>query len=427
MAALYKPLSENDNKKISSIIIAANVFFRKIAKVFLVYLVFISLIYPFIVKTNLSYEYVCSLSFILGINLFIQYYFAITWKLFLQADNRVVISAGIQIICIVLNTVLTIVTIKVFSSIHFVKLISSFSFFLQSFLYDKYINKNYSLIMSEKPNEEALKHRWDGFGINLAAFLNANTDIIVLTFLSSLQNVSIYGVYSLVVTGIKSLITSISAGIIPNLGREYALQNKKGLEEVFFKYENIIFYFTFSIYTCAVILIVPFIKIYTNGIIDANYIQPQFSFLLILSYSVFCLREPYVNMAYASNHFKEISKYCYIEAILNVILSFFFVKKYGLQGVAFGTFISMSYRTMMQVFFLKNHVLFRSPIYFFAKIIIFLFFSFISFKIAIIANKLETIVGWRDWIICSVFVSIIVFSINFICMAIIKCIERKIK
>ena len=27
----------------------------------------------------------------------------------------------------------------------------------------------------------ALEHRWDGFGINLAAFFNGNTDVIVLS------------------------------------------------------------------------------------------------------------------------------------------------------------------------------------------------------------------------------------------------------
>ena len=283
-----------------------------------------------------------------------QYYFSITWKILLQADRKVYISASIQMIVIILNTILTVLAIRVYPSIHFVKLMASIAFILQPVLYNCYINQKYNIDKLAPKNVNALTNRWDGFGINLAAFLNNNTDVIVLTLFSTLSNVSIYSVYSLVVVGIKSLITSISAGITPSLGKEYSLGNVHRLNETFTKFENLIFFSTFSIYACTLVLIIPFVINYTSGIQDTDYCQPIFSVLLIFSYAMFCLREPYVNMAYVGNAYKDVGKYAYIEAGINIVLSLIFVYLLGLNGAALGTLISMTYRTLFHVFYLKR-------------------------------------------------------------------------
>ena len=405
MTALYQPLNENDIEKVSRIIVAGNNFFKKIAKIFLIYLFAVSVVYPLIVKTEFSFSYICTLSLILGISLFIQYYFSIVWRLMLQADRKVYISAGVQIITVTLNTILTVVIVRIYPSIHVIKLISAGVFVIQPLIYNLYIEKNYKI------NKRAI-HRWDGFGINLAAFFNGNTDVIVLSLLSTLSNVSIYGVYSLVVTGIKSIITSISAGIVPSLGREYSLGNKKKLESIFSKYENLVLFIVFTIYSCAVLLIVPFVLNYTSGVTDANYRQPIFSILLILSYSIFCIREPYVNMAYVSNSYKKISKYAYIEAVINVCASFLFVKKLGLNGVALGTFFSMSYRTCMQIIFLKKNILYRSPIVFIIKFLIYLASSTVGIIIAKNIVILSGENGWGEWLLKAIGTTIIIIIGN---------------
>lgn len=425
MTAFYKPLNQNCISSVSSIIITGNRVFQKIAKIFLIYLLLVSFIYPLGIKTKFPYEFVCSLSLILGITLFVQYYFSITWKILLQADRKVYISASVQMVVIILNTILTILAIRIYPSIHFVKLVASASFILQPLLYNRYINQKYNIDRSAPQNVNALSNRWDGFGINLAAFLNNNTDVIILTLFSSLSNVSIYSVYSLVVIGIKSLITAISAGISPSLGKEYSLGNIRKLNEVFDKYENLIFFSTFSIYACTLVLIIPFVMNYTSGIQDADYRQPVFSVLLILSYAIFCLREPYVNMAYVGNAYRDISKYAYIEAGINVFLSLIFVSLMGLNGAALGTLISMTYRTLFHIFYLRKNILKREPKIFFVKFC----FYFISSSIGIYcANNLVYHTGengWTNWIIKAVFTSIIIFSFNILSAFLLKIVGKK--
>ena len=77
-AKLYKPLYEKNQEKISSIVKTANSFYHKIAYIFIIYSIILSLIYPVIFKTDFSYIYIFSLSIILSINLLIQYMFSLT-------------------------------------------------------------------------------------------------------------------------------------------------------------------------------------------------------------------------------------------------------------------------------------------------------------------------------------------------------------
>lgn len=414
MASLYTPLFKGDKNKISSIIVATNNFFKKIGYVFIVYSLTIAIVYPFFINTSFDWKFVFSLTLILGISLFIQYYFSLTWRLLLQADRKVYVSSIIQSIVIILNTLLTIIAINICRSIQMVKLISSISFVIQPILFNLYINKKYEIDLKVKPDDSALSQRWDGFGINVAAFLHGNTDIIVLTLFSTLKNVSIYSVYNLVAMGIRTLITSISSGIIPNLGRNFAENNIRKLNDTFSMYELIIFFTTFTVYTCAIILIIPFVLIYTKGIHDANYNQSLFSVLLILSMGVFCLREPYVNMAYTAGKFKEVSKYAYGEAIINIILSVILVYLFGLNGVALGTFCSMSYRTICQVLYLKNNIIYRSPYQFLKKVGAFFVSSCVGLTLCKYLFGSINNLTWISWIVFAIKNTSVVVFINLV-------------
>lgn len=411
MSSLYTPLFEKNQKKIDGIVTATLHFFRKLSLIFVIYTFVLAVVYPMTINSSFSWKYVSSLTLILSISLLIQYCFSLTWKLLLQADQKVYIVSFIQILVIILNTILTIIGIKLFSNIHLVKLISAIAFLIQPLLINYFVKKYYKINLEEAPDKDALKNRWDGFGINIAAFLNGNTDVMVLTVLSTLKNVSIYSIYSLVVTGIKSLITSISSGLIPSLGNYYAEGDKEKLNDFFNFYELLIYYFTFSVYSCAIILIVPFVLVYTSGIHDANYNQPIFSFLLILSIGIFCLREPYVNMAYVAGKFREVSKFAYIEALINIFISILAVSKFGLNGVAFGTLCSMSFRTIFQVIYLKNNILYRNIGKTLKKIIIYFIFSALGVFICMYFN-FEYNLSWVGWILYALKNAIIIFIIN---------------
>lgn len=411
LACLYKPLNEKDYKKTSAIISSTDRFYKRLSLFFVIYTVILGIVYPFIVKSKFSFAYISSLTLILSINLFCQYCFSITWRTLLRADKKIYYISMVQILVIVLNTIGVAVGIKIFPNIHIIKIITATVYLLQPILFNTYVKKHYQIDKNAEPDKEALKQRWDGFGINIAAFMHNNTDVIILTLLSELKNVSIYSVYYLVTSGLKSLITSISAGIQPTLGHVYVGEDKEKLNNTFETYEFIIYSATFFLFVVGGLCITPFVQLYTSGVNDANYFRPILGWIMILAEFMFCLREPYVNMAYCANKFKEVSKYAYTEAILNIVLSIIFVIKFGIIGVAIGTLISMTYRTICHIIFLKNNILHRSIM---KTVKIFTIFLMPSILIVILSKLLFkfdniSVVSWVIFAMKNAFLAIIIY------------------
>ena len=83
----------------------------------------------------------------------------------------------------------------------------------------------------------------------------------------------------------------------------------------------------------------------------------MFSTIIILAEYIYCVRDPDVAVVYAAGKFKETANSAYIEAIINIVLSIILVFKFGLEGIAVGTFIGMFYRMLYLVWFVNKYIM----------------------------------------------------------------------
>lgn len=363
MASLYKPLYERDMEKVSSIIVTVTKFFRKIAILFIAYLLAVSFLYPLIVDSSLDYGFIASLSFVLGVNFFVRYYFLLVVRMLLQADRRLYITAFVQSILIIVEIILFILVIKSYPSIHLIKLVSSFVYIIQYLVLQGYVKRHYKLDMDAKPDNQLIKQRWDGMGIMAAAFIHKNTDLILLTSFSDLFSISIYTVYNMVVNALASIISSIVSALTPTIGMYIAKGHKEELRNAFEIYEFLMTFISFVLYTTCALVIVPFVMIYTKGVTDANYFQPSFALLVCLVQLEYCMREPSTTLLYAANRYKDMRRPAYLEAFLNILISIILIQNYGLLGIAVGTLVSTMVRHALQIKYLKNDILHRGYTY----------------------------------------------------------------
>lgn len=413
LANLYKPLYKKDYKKISSVLKTTISFYRKLALIFLGYTIILSIVYPLITKTSFSFIYISSLTLILSMTLFIQYNFSLSYRLLLQADKKVYIVSFTQIIFIIVNVLVFLVMSKLFPNIHLIKFASGLIFVLQPLIFNYIVHKNYQIDKDVAEDKKLLNSRWDGFAINVAAFVHNNTDVTILTLFTSLKTVSVYAVHALVSTGLKKLIQSISSAIGPSIGHLYAKDNPEELTKKFELYEFLIFFITFLMFTVGGLLISPFVQIFTKNVTDINYYEPLFAFLLIVSELVYCIREPYVVLAYSANKFQDLKKVSYLEAIINIIISIILVNIFGLIGVAIGTTIAMTYRTLFHVYYLKDNIIKRSPKHFYKKFFVFTLSSLISVLLCIMLLPIKQY-NFITFIIYGVIYSIIILVIYLI-------------
>jgi len=408
-SSLYKPLSDKDNKKISEIVVSANKFFKRIAEILLVYIVFLVGVYPFIAHQNFGWVYTAALIAAISISSFAQYYFGVVDRLLLTADQRGYIQYNAQTITLILNTAACAVLISFGASIHIVKLTTSIIYLARPLFLRWYVNKHYALNRKITYKEEPIKQKWNGIAQHIAAVVLDQTDNIVLTVFSTLSNVSIYSVYFLVVNGVKQLFLSMTNGIKALIGELWAKQELENLEKTFGWFEWIMHTGTIYVFGCTSVLIVPFVSVYTNGINDTNYIQPLFAALITAANAVHCLRLPYNVMILAAGHYKQTQISYIVAVILNIVLSIVLVVFYGLIGVAIGTLCAMAYQTIwMAIYNSKNFL--KRPFRIFVKQMI---VDIISAVLGILATFwicLDTI-GYWSWIVMALKVAVIWFIV----------------
>ena len=359
LAALYSPLAKKDDEKLNGVLKSANRFFKQIAYIFVVYVVILGTAYPILVKSSFSNFYIASMTVILAIGLFIQYFFSITYKLLLQADQRMYVVQLLQIVTSLINLLLVIVLLHFFPNLHIVKLGSALIFVIQPIFYSTFVKKRYHLNKNAESAKDALVQRWDCFAQNFAFFIHNNTDTVVLSIFTNLKIVSVYSVHFLVVSHLKSFFQSFSHAFAPMIGKAIAQGDIEKANVTLDTYEFLVSNVATIIFGCCTYLLPSFILLYTRGITDTNYYQPLFSTIIILAEFVYCIRTPYNDVIYSAGKFRETAKSGYVEAAINIVLSGVLVIKFGLVGVAVGTLVGMLYRMYYFVWYISRNVLNR--------------------------------------------------------------------
>ena len=204
---------------------------------------------------------------------------------------------------------------------------------------------------------EPLKQKWNGIAQHISALVLDSSDIIIITIFSTLGDVSIYSIYMLVIKGIKQLCLSMINGIQALIGRIWAQKDLDTLKQIFCWAEWTIHTFTVLIFSLTAVLIIPFIEIFTFSISDVDYIQPKFAVLLVIANSLYCLSLPYLMMILAASHYKQTQNKFIFSAAVNVLVSIFCLREFGLVGIAMGTFVAMAYQVIWMWKYTYNNLI----------------------------------------------------------------------
>ena len=356
-AALYKPLAHKDHHTLCVMVKTTENFFKKIGYATIAYIVVLSVVFPMFIAQQYDFIFTASLVIIIGISTAAQYLCGITYQMVLEADQCAYVYSLVQIITVVLNAICTVALINLGCSIQVVKLASSILFVLRPIIVNLYGKKKYKVISDVEIDNDLIAQRWDGMAQAIAYFIHTKTDVFVLTILSTLENVSIYSVYMLITNGLTALINCVDKAIRAVFGNIIAKQEGEALKETFNAYSLSIHILSTICFSTACVTVFSFVRVYTHGITDAEYIQPLFGTLIISAEYLYCLRMPYNAIINAAGKFRETKQSAYIEAFLNIIISLLFVHRYGLVGVAIGTLSAMLYRSISFIRFLHRDIL----------------------------------------------------------------------
>ncbi|MBQ6350764.1 MAG: polysaccharide biosynthesis protein [Methanobrevibacter sp.] len=358
-SVLYKPIAKNDKETIRKILRSSEKFFRKIGVIFLAYVVVLCIVYPLIVDAQFDAFFSISLIVVIALSIFAEYFFGMTYGLFLQAEQRTYITSRIQIFTTILAAVATVVLIEIGASVQVAKLGAAVMLILKPIILNIYIKRKYNIHLEKEDDEFVIKQKWDGLAQHIAFVIHSNTDVVVLSMFSTMKEVSVYSVYMLVVKGIRSVVQAFINGIDASFGDMLAKKEHDNLQRKFRMYEYVYHTISSIILISTILLITQFVGVYMKGVTDADYTRPVFGILISVAEYIWAIRLPYSSLTLAAGHFKQTRRGAWVEAIVNISISVALVFSLGIVGVAIGTVVSTFIRSAEFMVYSSKHILRR--------------------------------------------------------------------
>lgn len=356
--ALYKPIAENNYKKINGVVSGAKRFYCLAGYIFVALTLGLATIYPMFVKIQkLSSISVGVLVLILGTSGTLEFFTMAKYRVLLTADQKQYVISITSIIAIILNTIIIVVLASQNVNIVMLRFIALFSVFLRSIILSTYVKAKYPYInYKEKPNTEALNKRWDALYLQILNSIQIGSPVVIATIFTNLKMVSVYTIFNMVIGGINGVLSIFISGLSASFGDIIVRNEKEKLQRSYQEFEFVYYALITFVYGCAMVLIMPFIKVYTSGINDVNYNQPVIGFLFVLNGLLYNIKTPQGMLVISAGMYKETRNQTTIQGIITVVVSIALAPIWGIAGILIGSVLANLYRSIDLLFFIPHNI-----------------------------------------------------------------------
>lgn len=356
---MYKPVAENDYETQSSIIYSSRCFYNKILIVYSSLALTGGLFYSFHLRSDTLGFWEILLSFIiLACNGSFTLYFNSICDIFISPHQKkyyLTISAIIN--QVVYYSLLTIVLLL---KLHFIFIYLSIlaggvtGALLNIFFYKKLSkgiitsnprNKNYAI-----PDRKYLMLSSIG-----SEAVTISPQIIISTFIG-LAYTSVFSVYSMVFTSMKTLLNSVQLSLSAIFGNLVKTSDDEHIYEV---YDSIQLFTTLVgtvLSFCVGFLMIPFVKIYTHGVTDIDYVYPLLAFFTVAYTLIFTFRTSFAYVATVYGLFKFTGTITLAFGGTGIIISTVCSLLFGLPYVMVGLLVNQLGCACLTLYILKKKV-----------------------------------------------------------------------
>ncbi len=364
--SLYKPLADQDQDGINAIVSAARQYYNIAGYIFVGVTLAFSLIYPLFIKVDtMDSLSVMLLIMAMGISGSLEFFTLSRYRVLLTADQRTYMVSIASMASLLLSTTVIVILSALKVNIILVRLCASLTIVLRSVILSSYVRKQYPQVNPfATPNKAALSRRWDAMYQQFTTAFHQGAGVMFTTLLTGdTAMVSVYGTYHMVTLGLWGILKMTTTGIYSGFGNLLVSGQEKKFQTAYRDFEYLYLALTTILFSCAAILIIPFVVLYTDKITDANYFAPAIGLLIVLEAVTDHGKMPMDLMITASGKFRETRHHCTAQVLTAVILGFG-LGYLGLQisvtaavcGALCGMILSNLLRTGLQLWFVPRHI-----------------------------------------------------------------------
>ena len=364
--SLYKPLADRDNEEISAIVSAARRFYNIAGFLFVGVTLVFAVAYPLFVRLDtMDSLSVALLILAMGISGSLEFFTLSRYRVLLTADQRTYMVSLASMSSLLVSTALIVICSYLRINIILVRLGASLTIALRSIILSAYVRRQYPQVNPlAPPNKGALFRRWDAMYQQLTTAFHQGAGVMLTTVITrDTALISVYGTYHMVTIGLWGILKMTTTGIYSGFGNLLVSGQEKKFQAAYRDFEYLYLAVTTILFSCAAILIVPFVVLYTDSIRDANYMVPAIGLLIVLEAITDHGKMPMDLMIIASGKFRETRHHCTAQVATAVALGLG-LGLLGLQagviqavcGVLAGLICANLLRTFLQLRFVPRHI-----------------------------------------------------------------------
>ncbi len=380
--SLYPYIKNDDKENISRVLSISKKYFKKITIFYLLTIIILSFVLPFILKTKVSYWTIAIYVLFEGLTSVVSFYFVEKWNCIFIADGRNYVKANVDLLvktlCYVVKILLAIFSFNI--------ALIQVGFFIVSLIkvliYNLYAKKHYAWVnFKSDDNNEKLKDRNSYIITEIAWTIFSSTDMVILSIFISTETASIYSVYNLVFASLNMLLNACVGSVQHILGQSFS-ESKEKYTIIHDNFNSIICGSISILMIVSYFLIIPFVKLYTNGVNDIDYLIPGLPILFCLVQMFSWSRYVGQNLCGLGGYAKKLSYISLLEAFINLSLSIILVKFIGIIGVLLATVIALPIK-VIYVNIISDKIILKRKGY---KTTLTAILNFLLFFLAVIVN-----------------------------------------
>jgi O-antigen/teichoic acid export membrane protein len=322
--ALYKPLADGNDVKISNILGEAKRYYFKSGIAFTIGSLVLAVAYPFLIKNSNIPDMTAFLIFlILTVSTALDFFAFAKYRVIFTADQKEYILSICNTIHLATYSILAILAIQQGMSVITMQLtviIGYLARFVTLYYLYNWIYKD-RFDLSLRSNNSFVKHKNKVMWHEISWLIIFSTPVIVMTLFYSLEQVSVYAVYNMVVSNVIILISVFNTSFTSGFGEILSMKKYKLFTEVFHQFEFMYYSLSGVIFLCVLQLIQPFIQIYTNSVTDYEYDNPVIVKMMIIFALANSFRIPSNTVIGVTGSFKITMSSAILAAFLCIVIS----------------------------------------------------------------------------------------------------------
>lgn len=360
MFSMYRPIAEKNTEYIKSLLL----FYKKIYRYVIGALILISMAYiPFMpfLKTDIPIKRLLIYYIFFQFNNMIAYFWAYRENYVIAIQRERFLTILNMIFNIIIN-ISQIAAILLFSNFILYLSIGCVIIFLKKIIINKMIVKRFPITKLEEVKELNKEQKKDiitkAFSLCITKIGNLiinQTDGLIVAYVINVYNWGLIANYLMIKKAIVEFCDKIYSAMLPSIGNLLTENDQKKEEKIFLEYDLINTWIHTVFFVSLACLSTPLIEILFGKNLNLAKI---FVFTFFLAMFIDGLRAPVSAVREACGLYKSDKWYTIVAAVVNLISSYIFAKKYGITGVYIGTILAM-----LVLHFSRAYILFVSRHY----------------------------------------------------------------